>query len=153
MTAEDFKDSFKYYTITYLHVGYKNSFIEKRQAVNQRVYKFNFTISDDDYNSLPATALAEESAESEVADAENVQVSAQHASLQKQSILQQLSAHLDEGRRSLEELSRQDAGPAGAVASDFEDAIELMVDSDVEMAQQSETWADSEMDSEMGALT
>ena len=38
-------------------------------------------------------------------------------------------------------------------ASDFEDAIELMVDSDVEMAQQSETWADSEMESEMGALT
>lgn len=28
-----------------------------------------------------------------------------------------------------------------------------MVDSDVEMAQQSETWADSEMESEMGALT
>jgi hypothetical protein len=77
MTAEDFKDSFKYYTIAYLHVGYKNSFIEKRQAVNQRVYKFNFTISDEDYNSLPATALAEEGAESEVADAENVQVSMQ----------------------------------------------------------------------------
>ena len=51
--------------------------IEKRQAVNQRVYKFNFTISDEDYNSLPATALAEEGAESEVADAENVQVSMQ----------------------------------------------------------------------------
>jgi len=83
MTVEDFKDSFKYYTITYLHVGYKNSFIEKRQAVNQRVYKFNFTISDDDYNSLPVTALAEENAGSEVADAQNVQVSMQQSSIQK----------------------------------------------------------------------
>lgn len=53
MTAEDFKDSFKYYTITYMHIAYKHSFIEKRQAISQRVYKFNFTISDDDYNSLP----------------------------------------------------------------------------------------------------
>lgn len=52
MTVEDFKDSFKYYTITYLHQGYKNSFIEKRQAINQRVYKFNFTITDEDYNQL-----------------------------------------------------------------------------------------------------
>lgn len=80
MTAEDFKDSFKYYTIAYLHVGYKNSFIEKRQAVNQRVYKFNFTINEEDYNSLPLTALAEEgsAAESgELADAQNVQVSVQ----------------------------------------------------------------------------
>jgi hypothetical protein len=38
-------------------------------------------------------------------------------------------------------------------ASDFEDAIELMVDSDLEMNQQSETWADSELESEMGSLT
>lgn len=60
MTAEDFKDSFKYYTIAYLKVGYKNSFIEKRQAVNQRVYKFNFTINEEDFNSMPAAhAFAE----------------------------------------------------------------------------------------------
>jgi len=38
-------------------------------------------------------------------------------------------------------------------ASDFEDAIDLMVDSDLEMNQQSETWADSELESEMGSLT
>lgn len=84
MTAEDFKDSFKYYTIAYLHVGYKNSFIEKRQAVNQRVYKFNFTINEEDYNSLPFTALAEDNGAAvvagesgELADAQNVQVSMQ----------------------------------------------------------------------------
>lgn len=77
MTAEDFKDSFKYYTITYLHGGYKNSFIEKRQAVNQRVYKFNFTISDEDYNPGPATTLAEESPDSDLGDAQNLQVSMQ----------------------------------------------------------------------------
>ena len=55
MTIEDFKDSFKYYTITYLHVGYKTSFIEKRSAISQRLYKFNFTIEEDDYNQLPTT--------------------------------------------------------------------------------------------------
>ena len=38
-------------------------------------------------------------------------------------------------------------------ASDFEDAIELMVDSDLEMNQQSETWADAELENEMGSLT
>jgi hypothetical protein len=38
-------------------------------------------------------------------------------------------------------------------ASDFEDAIELMVNSDIEMGQQSETWADSDLDNEMGSLT
>lgn len=34
MTAEDFKDSFKYYTITYMHIAYKHSFIEKREAIS-----------------------------------------------------------------------------------------------------------------------
>lgn len=38
-------------------------------------------------------------------------------------------------------------------ASDFEDAIELMVGSDIEMGQQSETWADADLESEMGSLT
>lgn len=51
MTIEDFKQGFKYYTITYLHDGWKNSFIEKRSVVNRRLYKFNFTISEDDFNS------------------------------------------------------------------------------------------------------
>jgi hypothetical protein len=51
MTLEDFKQGFKYYTITYLHDGWKNSFIEKRSVVNRRLYKFNFTITEDDFNS------------------------------------------------------------------------------------------------------
>lgn len=53
MTYEDFKDSFKYYTITYLHKNFKTSFIEKRSSVNQRLYKFNFTIEEeDDYSNF-----------------------------------------------------------------------------------------------------
>lgn len=58
MTIEDFMQGFKYYTITYLHDGWKNSFIEKRSVVNRRLYKFNFTITDDDFNngdSKPST--------------------------------------------------------------------------------------------------
>ena len=38
-------------------------------------------------------------------------------------------------------------------ASDFEDAIDLMVGSDIVMGEQSETWVDSEIESEMGQLT
>lgn len=53
ITIEDFKQGFKYYTITYLHVGWKQSFLEKRSSVNRRLYKFNFTISEEDYNSTP----------------------------------------------------------------------------------------------------
>ena len=53
MTYEDFKDSFKYYTITYLHKNFKTSFIEKRSSINQRLYKFNFTLEDeDDYSNF-----------------------------------------------------------------------------------------------------
>jgi hypothetical protein len=50
MTIEDFKQGFKYYTITYLHDGWQNSYIEKRSVVNRRLYKFNFTITEDDFN-------------------------------------------------------------------------------------------------------
>jgi len=42
ISVEDFKESFKYYTVTYLHKGWKNSFVEKRQAINKKSYKFNF---------------------------------------------------------------------------------------------------------------
>lgn len=62
MTIEDFKQGFKYYTITYLHVGWKTSFIEKRSSVNRRLYKFNFTISEEDYNTaayIPKTIMAQ----------------------------------------------------------------------------------------------
>ena len=50
MDIEDFKDSFKYYTIAYLRQGWKTSFLEKRASVNQRLYKFNFTITEKDYD-------------------------------------------------------------------------------------------------------
>ena len=53
MTVADFKQGFKYYTITYMHVGWKTSFIEKRSSVNRRLYKFNFTITEEDYNIDP----------------------------------------------------------------------------------------------------
>lgn len=59
MPVEDFKDAFKHYTITYLHDDYHNSFIEKRNAVNRKNYRFNFTISDDDV--VDATEAAPES--------------------------------------------------------------------------------------------
>lgn len=49
MTVDDFRDGFKYYTVTYMHDGWNNSFIEKRSSVNKRLYKFNFTISEGDY--------------------------------------------------------------------------------------------------------
>ena len=60
---------------------------------------------------------------------------------------------MDEGRRSLQGLGRADGSFADAGASDFEDAIDLMVDSDLEMNQQSESWADSDLESQMGSLT
>jgi hypothetical protein len=63
MTIEDFKQGFKYYTITYLKDQWKTSFIEKRSSVNRRLYKFNFTITDEDLNTAPTKkskkALAE----------------------------------------------------------------------------------------------
>lgn len=48
MTIEDFRVAFKYYTITYMHKNYKQSYIEKRDSVNRRLYKFNFTIGGGD---------------------------------------------------------------------------------------------------------
>ena len=39
----------------YCYVGYKTSFIEKRSAISQRLYKFNFTVTEEDYNTLPET--------------------------------------------------------------------------------------------------
>ena len=47
MSVEDFRDSFTSYTVTYLHDNWKNSFIEKRNAVTKKAYKFNFSITDD----------------------------------------------------------------------------------------------------------
>lgn len=42
MSVEDFKDSFKFYTITHYHEGWQNSYIEKKNAVNKKAYRFNF---------------------------------------------------------------------------------------------------------------
>jgi hypothetical protein len=48
MLVEDFKQAFKRYTITRLKRDWKNSFVEKRNALNKKTYRFNFTIADDD---------------------------------------------------------------------------------------------------------
>ena len=48
MTLEDFKEAFKKFTILYLNKDWKNSFIEKRNAINKRIYRFNFTITEHD---------------------------------------------------------------------------------------------------------
>jgi hypothetical protein len=48
MDVADFKEAFPVYTVTYLHDEWHNSFIEKRNAVNRKNYRFNFTISEDD---------------------------------------------------------------------------------------------------------
>ena len=53
LTVDDFKQGFKYYTVTYIEDGWKNNFIEKRSSVNRRLYKFNFKISEADVSSIP----------------------------------------------------------------------------------------------------
>jgi hypothetical protein len=45
--VEDFKESFKFYTITHLHDNWQNTFIEKRDAVNKKAYRFNFAITEE----------------------------------------------------------------------------------------------------------
>jgi len=47
MSIDDFRSGFKYFTITYMHKDYQSSFLEKRDAVSRRLYKFNFTIYDE----------------------------------------------------------------------------------------------------------
>lgn len=66
MRAEDFKQGFKYFTVGYLHEDWHNSFIEKRSSLNRRLYKFNFTITDEHFS------LAQEP--EELNDDQNVQV-------------------------------------------------------------------------------
>lgn len=53
IAVEEFKDVFKHYTVIYLEKTYKNSFVEKRNAVNKKTYRFNFTISDEDLPAKP----------------------------------------------------------------------------------------------------
>jgi hypothetical protein len=48
MSVEEYRDSFKEFTVVQINKGYKNSFMEKRNAVNKKTYRFNFTITDSD---------------------------------------------------------------------------------------------------------
>lgn len=72
MTIEDFKQGFKYYTITYLHTGWKTSFIEKRSSVNRRLYKFNFTITENDYDTFKKMPASTVQTEEDLQDNSNV---------------------------------------------------------------------------------
>jgi hypothetical protein len=47
MGVDDFRDAFKYYTIVNVHNDYQHSFVEKRQALNKKNYRFNFTITEE----------------------------------------------------------------------------------------------------------
>lgn len=59
MSVDDFKDAFKHYTVTYIHDNYNNSFVEKRQALNKKNYRFNFTITDEDVGAPVSQANSE----------------------------------------------------------------------------------------------
>jgi len=119
MTIADFKQGFKYYTITYMHVGWKTSFIEKRSSVNRRLYKFNFTITEDDYNIDPgyiaqhrqqvqgAAQVQTFSDMQEGDEDENVQTGEQSGSREGE-LLQNLSKHLREGKNSILKLVSSD---------------------------------------------
>ena len=58
MSVEDFRESFKQYTVTYLHSEWKKSFIEKRNALNKKSYRFNFTITDEHVSSAVKSTSA-----------------------------------------------------------------------------------------------
>lgn len=136
MTIEDFKQGFKYYTITYLHVGWKTSFIEKRSSVNRRLYKFNFTISEEDYNSspnIPKTIMTQQDQspthdnnQGFVEDEQNVQVDSK-----AETILGSLSKHLIESQSNLDSL-KEDSTIADAI--DF-----IQLGSDIEVEEESST--------------
>lgn len=59
ISIEDFRESIKYYTVSYLKTIWKNSFIEKRNAVNKKSYRFNFTISEKHVTPSKATVVKE----------------------------------------------------------------------------------------------
>lgn len=46
MTVDAFKFAFNSFTVGYYNKEWKNSFVEKRNAINKHVYRFNFTITD-----------------------------------------------------------------------------------------------------------
>jgi hypothetical protein len=53
MTIDDFRQAFNYYTVIFLK-DLRNSFIEKKGAVNKKTYRFNFTITDEMINGVLA---------------------------------------------------------------------------------------------------
>ena len=57
IAVEEFKDVFKLYTVIYLDKAHKNSFVEKRNAVNKKTYRFNFTINEEDLPAKPAAPV------------------------------------------------------------------------------------------------
>jgi len=154
MTVADFKQGFKYYTITYMHVGWKTSFIEKRSSVNKRLYKFNFTITEEDYNiepgylatlakrgqASPSSALQTFSDMQEGEEAQNVQTAEQSGSREGE-LLENLSKHLKEGKNSILQLvssheAEHECDFEGA--SDISDAMDLMLGGDIELLRQSQ---------------
>ena len=88
MTIEDFKQGFKYYTITYLRDQWKTSFLEKRSSVNKRLYKFNFTVSEDDFASIP---MAKKKKLVELPDQENLMMAEEQLLEQSQAQLNELT--------------------------------------------------------------
>ena len=44
------------YTICYLKRSWRNTFVEKRNAVNKRVYRFNFTVTEEHVAKAPKPA-------------------------------------------------------------------------------------------------
>ena len=85
MTLDDFKQAFKYYTITYLKKDFKNSFIEKRSSVNRRLYKFNFSIGQKELTGKSGAGKIK------LVDETNLQVG---ENSQTGAILHNLSEHL-----------------------------------------------------------
>ena len=49
MTVEAFKYAFKNFMVGYHYPEWRPTFVEKRNAVAKKVYRFNFTITDEDF--------------------------------------------------------------------------------------------------------
>lgn len=57
MTVEAFKYAFKSFMVGHHRQGWKPaSFVEKRNAVSKKVYRFNFTITDEDFGAPAPTS-------------------------------------------------------------------------------------------------
>ena len=91
------------------------------------MYKFNFTISEEDYNAtpyIPKTVMAQEDQDENLGDEQNVQVSSKES-----TILGSLSKHLLESQNDLDSLKED---------STISDAIDyIQLDSDLEIQEES----------------